>query len=347
MSIGLEERGRFCRVADRARAVGLRPEEEVVRSVVAAGFGLVLTWSVAAAAQPPSDLPAGWKLHSKIGVGTGSNALSCASSHAAVRSWSGDVALFDGKKWQALPKLPLADEGQAYGTSVAVTSGGHVYAEASSRIGYFDGSAWSLLELPGWKGPIRAITVLDSGDVVVVGRGRVGLRTGATITSYDAGTWRDLAAVQGPSLADLWTVGQGGTVMKRAGNGWSRMATGTEAFLTGLHRCGPTCAWTWSGDAGRGYGRSPKAVFRWDGKSWSVASTGISEPLLGIAGGPKEPRAATSDHILRWTGSAWVEELKASDLGQRYHRFVGICATQSFLIAGDSRDGAIVRKLSP
>ena len=79
--------------------------------------------------------------------------------------------------------------------------------------------------------------MLGSGELVVVGHGRVGLRSGASIASYDAGTWRELVAVAGTSLDDLWTAGQGGTVMRHDARAWSRMATGTDQWLRGLYAC--------------------------------------------------------------------------------------------------------------
>ncbi|MBW2525159.1 MAG: hypothetical protein JRI23_13330 [Deltaproteobacteria bacterium] len=302
----------------------------------------VLGWAAPAAAQPAATLPASWQVHTKIGLPMGPNAVACSSKCAVMRTWSGEVALFDGQRWQVLPRLPGDREGKTYGTSVAVTADGKVYVEASGRVGYFDGSAWTMLDLPGWQGPLSALAVLDSGDVVVAGRGRIGLKTGTAFVSHDAGTWRDLLAIRGASLADLWTAGQGGTVMQRKGTGWSRMATGSTAFLSGLHRCGPTCAWAWAGTAGRGY-RQSKVALRWDGKSWSDASAGLPEAPIGIAHAPDGARAVTSDHLLRWTGSSWTQELEAAALGKGYHRFVGLCATDNLLIAADHRDAALVR----
>lgn len=149
-------------------------------------------------------------------------------------------------------------------------------------------------------------------------------------------------AIEGPSLTDLWTVGQGGTSMRRDGARWHRVATGTEAFLSGLHRCGRTCAFAWDGHAGRGYGRSTTVVLRYDGEGWSSVRQGIEGRLVGIAGLPGNVWAATEQQLLRLRGRGWRAEVEAADLGDGYHRFVGLCATASHFIAGDGQDGALV-----
>lgn len=299
-----------------------------------------------AAAEQPRQLKNGWTLYPSRGS-SARNAVACGATQAVLRSWHGDVALFDGSKWTDLPPMPGCNQGRCYGDGVALSSdGSEVYVEASGRIARWDGRAWSLLTLPAWRGPMGAMTVLGTGQLVVAGQGRIGLGVGATVQSHDAGCWRDLSAIAGSSLLDLWTAGQGGTVMRRDARGWSRMATGVKGWLRGLLVTSPTAAWAW-GEAAPG--DPAPLVLHYDGKHWSAAAAGLSKKIQAMAGPDGSPWAVSESTISRYQNARWVAELEARELGPDYQSFDGICATERFVFVGnrDRDGGALVRPLAP
>ena len=292
------------------------------------------------AAEP---LAAGWSLHRDVGKPGGftPNGLACGRGVAALRAWAGEVQTFDGARWAQLPRLPGWNLGKTYGDAIAIGDDGAIYVEATGAIGRWDGKDWASLPLPGWVGPIAGLAALPSGDLVVVGTARVGVLKGGSIASYAAGTWRELTAVTGTSLTELWTAGQGGTVMHHTSGGWRREATASQAWLAGLALVAPDDLWAW------GSGGSTPAVLRRRGGAWASASTGLKKPLLGLAGGSSGLWAATADELVRFDGSAWVSEVATTTLGPGYHRLVGLCNAGAFLLAADAGGHALVRSAPP
>lgn len=304
----------------------------------AASFALLaltlLAASPAAGQQPATEpLPDGWVLHPKAGPFSSAVAVACSRDRAFGRSWFGDVGAFDGKQWHRLPPIPGNRKGRTYGRTLAVSADGKaLFVEASGRVARWNGRSWSMLTLPGWRGPISAMTVLPSGELLVVGDGRIGLRAGDVIKSHNSGTWRSLRAVGGTGLGDLYTAGQGGTIMRRQGQRWSRMKTGATAFLAGLRVLGGGRVWAWNG--GRRWTPKP-VVLRLEGGSWRRADTGLKSTITGLAGDGDRPWATGEKFVARHDGKAWVTMLTTSQLGAGYHRFVGICATSRFLYVAD------------
>jgi len=308
----------------------------------------VLTAATQAEAKRPRPLTNGWTLHPLNLVSTRSS-VACGLDKAALLSWGGKIAVFDGSRIAELPAMTGHNQGGTYGDGLAISrSGEDIYAEASGRIAHWDGSDWSFITMPGWHGPVGGMAVLASGELVVVGRGRVGLRQGDEIVSYDAGTWRDLSAVTGTSLTDLWTAGQGGTVMHRQPGGWSRLATGFDRWVRGIHVGSPTAVWAWGSQDPWG---NATYVMRLHGGRWAAASDGLPGDgmVTGMAGPADRPWAAVGEVIARFDGTRWVTELQGSDLGPDYQSFRGLCATGRCLFAGSSgrAPGAVVRKLQP
>ena len=300
---------------------------------------VVGTISSAVAAQSIDSLPNGWSLHRKIGISP--NEVACGPNRAFARSWFGDVSVFDGKTWTKLPSLSDSTQGRAYGTKLAVSRSDEVFVEASGRIAHFDGQNWSLITMPDWQGPIGAMAVLPTGELLVAGRGRIGLREGNVIKSYDAGTWRELNGIAGSNLSDLWTVGQGGTVMRRTRQGWTRLATSTSVWLRGLLVASPTDVWVWQGGPVR---NSPggSVVLRFNGKVFKSTSQGLSGPVIGMAKGQKLWTVGKA-YVARFDGTTWKNQLRESDLGAGYHRFVGICTTRQYVVIGDNGYCALTR----
>jgi hypothetical protein len=270
--------------------------------------------------------------------------VACGEELAAARNWHGDVRTFDGTDWSSLPSLPGEREGKTYGDAIAVSpSGKEICVEASGRVACWSGEDWKVLELPGWNGPIGGLALLGTGELLVTGRGRLGLRVGDAIVSHDAGTWRELGAVAGGSLDDLWTVGQGGTVMRRAGSAWTRMATGASGWLTGLQVESSSEAWAWGGPLVHG---AAPLVLRWHGGAWRPAQDGLREAIHGLAGPADRPWASSDSSVARFDGTRWVEELAASSLAGDYQRLGGLCTTRRLVVVVNEgpESGAVVRK---
>jgi len=321
----------------------MRPVD--LTAALAVALGAALT-AGRAPAQEVARLPGGWTLHRKIAASP--NAVACGGSRAFIRDWSGRVTVLnkDGG-WSPLPPIPGSQEGRTYGRTLAASPRtDELFVEASGRIAHWDGRGWSLLELPGWQGPIGALAALPSGDLVVAGRGRIGLRQGRAISSYDAGTWRELNAIAGTSLTDLWTAGQGGTVMRRDQGGWQRMATGSDAWLGGL-LVAAGGAWAWTVAPGRGRRGVQDAVLRFDGARWSPVTKRLPGRVVGLAGDAHQPWAAGDSFVARFDGSAWGVQLQAADLGDGYHSLVGICTTDKVVVIADSGGHALSRPRGP
>lgn len=312
--------------------------------LLTAWSGAALALTSVAWAQQPEPLTRGWSIMRKVDQMPDPNAVACSRSHAFARSWHGDVAVFDGRSWTKLPRLPGWNEGKTYGKTIAATPSGQVYVAASGGVARWNGQAWSRLEMPGWTGDIGAMTVLGTGQLVVVGDGRIGLRSGSVIASHDAGTWRALRAVGGTSFGDLWTAGQGGTVMRYDGRSWARMATGSAAWLRGLVVAGPGTAWAWD-DSGPP-GQAP-AVLRFDGHAWVAAAQGIDDSVRGMAGDARHPWAIGESSIWRFDESSWVKQLGPPELGAGHHGFVGICSTETFVFVGDYFGNALIHTGKP
>ena len=312
------------------------------RAVLALVAAMLLVAAPATGQQQSKPLPDGWVLHQKIGPFMGSVAVACSRRLAYARGWGGDVGSFDGKRWRRLPPIRGYQRGHTYGRKLAVSpDGARLFMEASGKVARWNGQAWSLLKMPGWKGPLGAMTVLPSGELLVVGDGRIGLIRGEAIKSHDAGTWRSLGAVAAADSGSLYTAGQGGTVMHHDGKRWTRMKTGVTAWLGGLHVGQKDRVWAWSRI---GRWRSTTVVLHHDGGSWSRADTGLTSSILGMAGRGARPWAVGESYVARKEGSAWVTKLTTKQLGEGYHQLVGICATGGFLYVGDGSH-SLVRPL--
>ena len=195
--------------------------------------------------------------------------------------------------------------------------------------------------MKGWRGPLGALTVLPSGELLVVGEGRIGLGAKGKITIHDAGTWRSLAAVAGAGLGAIFTAGQGGTVMRYDGKAWTRMKTGVTAWLRGMYLEGKGRLWGWSGSAR--YARTPIVLLRYDGKAWSRADTGLQSAIKGVARAGSHIWVAGESFLARREGSEWVSRLDTAKLGNDFYGLIGLCATSRFLYAADSGRHSLVR----
>jgi hypothetical protein len=293
-----------------------------------------------AGADEPQPLARGWSILRKIESPINANAVACSRTQAFTRGWSGDVVAFDGRSFSRLPRQPGYHEGKTYGTTIVATPAGGLYLGASGAIAAWNGDDWQRLEMPGWRGDIGAIAVLENGKLVVVGDGRVGVRVGDAIASHDAGTWRTLEAVGGGAPGELLTAGQGGTVMRHDGTRWARLATGSTVWLKGLLADRTGRAWVWDTPWSTS---QPSTVLRYDGRVFSPAGQGIDAPVHGMAGDAGASWAIGEATIWRFDGSAWQKEIAPADLGEGYHRFVGICATDALVYVADSSGSALIR----
>jgi hypothetical protein len=110
-------------------------------------------------------------------------------------------------------------------------------------------------------------------------------------------------AVWGSGPADVWAVGDKGTIAHFDGKDWSASPSDTDENLTAVLGVGP----------GSVYATSDKgAIFHWDGKTWTIVSTEPGTTLLHMwASGPadiwtvgveEEKEAGVMRH---WNGTKW------------------------------------------
>ncbi len=172
-------------------------------------------------------LPPHWRRQD--GPGFVWDELACSSTQVfALHSQKG-VSVHDGQRWTPLPPCPACRGAQR----MAISPGGEAYLHTSQGVVVYWKGRWTRLDGADWQGPVHAMRVLESGLLVLVGEGRLGVRKGLRLVSRDTGTWRRLDAVSGLGVGNFWTVGQGGN--PHAPHGWrlEANAAGRQALARG------------------------------------------------------------------------------------------------------------------
>ncbi len=291
-----------------------------------------------ALAQETRALRDGWTLHSRIGV-TGLQDVACGHDRAYARSWPGAIAIWDGSSWSA---PPVDRQTSRYGRTLAVAPNGHAFLEAGAGVAEWTGTQWIDHALPSWEGDLGAqIAAVSASEVYTVGRGRLARFDGRAFTTYDAGTWRSLAAVAAIDGA-LFVGGQGGTIMRHDGRAWAREPTGIETNVRRIVAFGASDVWAWA----EGPSWRESIVLHFDGRRWERRDPALGAAIDAIGGTAHRVYVTGDFGLAHWSGSAWQVELAPADLGEGYHALHGVCATDHHFVVGDTGGGALVRPRS-
>jgi len=174
------------------------------------------------------------------------------------------------------------------------------------------GASWTQIS----KTPINAIWGSGPADIWVVGPSSKGIAYGGSSSAHTDGSLGDdglpvwtafdtqasdvLLAVWGSGPADVWTVGERGTIrhFTTGAERWSIVPSPTTVTLRGLWGSGPSDVWA-VGDEG--------TVLHYDGTTWSAATAafppGAKPQLFGVWGsGPSDVWAVGGGIVLHYSG---------------------------------------------
>jgi Carboxypeptidase regulatory-like domain len=262
--------------ANDAWAVGLEVVDPTYDGIVMHWNGSA--WSSASAGSPGTSLYRGWSASPddvwNIGVdGTGGFIL-----RREAGSW---VRVSSG--WSP---------NDAWGSSA-----NDIWAVGYEAIRHWDGVVWAAVPFTGGS-DLRAIHGIATNDIWAVGSGGAAVHwNGSAWTRVETGTNSTLRGVWGSASDDVWAVGtcslvpgtvrdcesqsSDAVIMHWDGHAWSRVASGTRAWLNAVWGRAPDDVWA-VGTSGE--------ILRWNGLSWNAIPSGVpSADLRGIWGADRAP----------------------------------------------------------
>jgi hypothetical protein len=305
----------------------------------------MLTFAAPVHAQAP--LPAGWERTTvREPPLFQTTALACSADRAFVRDYEGNVRVFDGTRWSALPGATDADGGRLW-----ASPRGRLAMDAQRRVLVWDGTAWSEVPLDPWlaSGPgLAAIAGLGESPWVL-GRGAIGIDVptdeGPLLRAHDvANAWyalNDLAVL----AYDRVYVASAAGLLRWDGRAWSIEETGIAEAVGGVRAFARNDVWVWN-DMG---------VAHFDGTRWTARQEGLElpGPTLGrfgrdvtetrIGGRPGAVYLTTPDRVYRLDGQRWVAELDATHRHPIGNGYREVCATDRFVIVSEG-GYALVRR---
>ena len=124
------------------------------------------------------------------------------------------------------------------------------------------------------------------------------INTWCTETAPVTGTL--LHGVWAVSAADVFAVGDGGSILRRTNSAWSVMASGTTKNLRGVWAASSSDVWA-SGVTG--------TVLHYNGTAWSTRTTPTTSDMDAVWGsGPNDVWFAGGGTVLHWNGSAFTTQ---------------------------------------
>ena len=120
----------------------------------------------------------------------------------------------------------------------------------------------------------------------------------STWNPQSSGVTSALQAVWGTSTTSMWSVGDGGTILKWNGTAWSAQTSGVSTSLRAVWGVDASNVWA-VGDSG--------VILRWNGTAWNAQTSGTANALRGVWGTDVSNVWAVGDGgtILKWNGTTW------------------------------------------
>lgn len=117
------------------------------------------------------------------------------------------------------------------------------------------------------------------------------------VEAAPAGTSARLSAVWAVTGNDVFAVGDGGTILRRQNNAWTKLTSGTTTNLRSVWGAAPNDVWA-VGEAG--------TILRFDGNAWT-AVTGVTTSDVAAVWGSSASDVwlAATSKVYHWNGSAW------------------------------------------
>ena len=158
-------------------------------------------------------------------------------------------------------------------------------------------AAWSSMS-SGAAADLHGIWGTNGADVFAVGNsGTILHYDGSTWNSMSGGTTNDLHSVWGAKGTDIFAAGNSGTIMRYNGSTWSLVTSGTTSDLYGI--------WGTSGKDVFAVGNAGTIV-HYDGTVWASKTSGTNNNLHAVWGNGTDVFAAgNSGTILHYDGSIW------------------------------------------
>lgn len=187
---------------------------------------------------------------------------------------------------------------------------------ATGSTGMSEG-AWSIgLELGADKGALYSVWGPAPDEVYAVGGQGVGADSTGVMLRWDGKAWSEVALPPGTRRLHwvagvgeaLWVVGEAGTSLRRVGEQWSAVATGTDVSLWGVWGASEAEIWTVGGD---GFTGAP-VLLRYDGAAWSPGAAPPLPPeshaLFKVWGSGADDVTAIGDFgvAIHYDGAAWT-----------------------------------------
>jgi len=113
------------------------------------------------------------------------------------------------------------------------------------------------------------------------------------------------------------------------------MATKTTSWIRGLWGASERDVWAWGDE---------NTVLHWDGQSWTPRGDGLTDSVDWIGGAAPGHIYAVGDFgLARYSNARWKVEVATEMLGDDYHDFISVCATDHHIVVGDAGGHALVR----
>lgn len=222
--------------------------------------------------------------------------------------------------------------GALYDDVVSIDAAGTSSAFAVNEQGdvfHLSGGAWVL----GARGSsfttkFLAVSASSASNAVAVGtNGAIVRFDGTSWTRMTSGTQQTLNGIHVESGTTAFAVGAGGLVLRLSGSSWASMNSGSTETLYGV--------WT-SGTSGFAVGTAGE-MLRWNGSAWSRQSPITSETLYGVNAISSSNAVAVGSFgtVLRWNGSVWTR-VNAGNVAADLYNVAGSTANSNrYYIASD------------
>ena len=167
---------------------------------------------------------------------------------------------------------------------------------------HYDGTEWSYMK-SGTQMWLRGVWGTSAADVFAVGEnGTILHYDGLTWSSMEGGTSQYLHGIWGSSGENVYAIGDNGTIINYNGMGWSSVTSGTSEHLRAIWGSSATDIFVVGDNS---------TVLHYDGTGWSPMNSGTTAYLLGVWGSSGKDVFAVGgyyDESGRWyNGEAWDE----------------------------------------